>query len=39
MAILFGSRAVADGYGEVIGEKISENKGVDYGGHEQCKHH
>lgn len=38
MAILFGSRAVADGYGKVIGEKIPENKGMDNGGHEQCEY-
>lgn len=38
MAILFGSRSVADGYGEVIGKKISENKGMDDGGHKQCEH-
>lgn len=37
VASLFGSRAVTDGYGEVIGEKITEDKCVDDGGNEQCK--
>ena len=37
VASLFGSRAVADGYGVVIGEKFAGDKCMDDGGHEQCE--